>query len=56
MYETKDNLSRQTDRNNLLDIIKLIASFFVVFIHVVFPEPFGDIIKSFAGFAVPFFL
>ena len=42
-------------RNCLLDIVKLIASFFVVFIHVTFPGTFGQSIRSFSGFAVPLF-
>ena len=35
---------------------RLIASIFVVFIHLMFPGLFGIIIKNIARFAVPFFL
>ncbi len=44
-----------SDRNSTLDIVKIIASFFVVFIHVPFPGEFGTAVKAFSGFAVPLF-
>ena len=40
-------------RNYSLDALKLVASFFVVFIHVSFGGAFGEVIKVLAGFAVP---
>ena len=42
-------------RNYSLDALKLVASFFVVFIHVSFGGVFGEVIKALAGFAVPIF-
>lgn len=42
-------------RNYSLDALKLVASFFVVFIHVSFGGAFGEVIKALAGFAVPIF-
>lgn len=45
--------SRQ--RNLTLEICKLIASAFVVFIHVPFPWPAGDLVLCLARFAVPMF-
>ena len=43
-------------RNYSLDALKLVASFFVVFIHVSFGGVFGEVIKALAGFAVPIFV
>lgn len=40
---------------NLLDAIRIIASFFIVTIHIHFPGTFGQVIIEFARFAVPFF-
>lgn len=42
-------------RNFLLDDMKLLASYFVVFIHCMFPGDFGIAVKAVARFAVPFF-
>ena len=42
-------------RNFLIDHVKLLASYFVVFIHCVFPGDFGIAVKAIARFAVPFF-
>lgn len=42
-------------RNNSLDILKLMSSFFVIFIHVTFTGDFGIAVKSIASFAVPVF-
>lgn len=42
-------------RNYSLDALKLVASFFVVFIHVSFGGAFGEVIKALAEFAVPIF-
>lgn len=44
-----------TNRNNCLNILKCIACFGVVFIHVPFPGVFGVIIKYMSTFAVPLF-
>ncbi len=44
-----------SNRNSTLDIIKIIAAFFVVFIHAPFSGDFGILVKSFGGFAVPLF-
>lgn len=43
-------------RNNSLDAFRMIASIFVVFIHVPFPGIIGELIKTTGRFAVPFFL
>ena len=51
-----DSLSiKENKRNSSLDILKLFASFFVVFIHVNFYGEFGSVVKAFASFAVPVF-
>ncbi len=42
-------------RNQSMDLAKLIASFFVVFLHVPFPGQIGQIIGCLARFAVPLF-
>ena len=49
---TNDNA---TKRNAWLDLIKLIASFMVVFIHIDFPGKFGYVMDAIARFAVPLF-
>ncbi len=45
----------KNSRNATLDILKLIASYFVVFIHVRFYGTAGDIVAALARFAVPVF-
>lgn len=42
-------------RNNTLDILKLLASYMVVFIHVMFWGRIGVIVDALARFAVPLF-
>ncbi len=42
-------------RNNCLNLLKFVACFGVVFIHVPFPGIFGEIIKYLSGFSVPLF-
>ena len=42
-------------RNNCLNILKCIACFGVVFIHITFPGTLGDIVKYASTFAVPLF-
>ena len=42
-------------KNNTLELLKLFASYMVVFIHVVFPGKMGSVVDSLARFAVPFF-
>lgn len=42
-------------RNNTLDILKLLASYMVVFIHVLFYGKIGVIFDAWARFAVPLF-
>lgn len=42
-------------RNSFINIVKLVASVFVVFIHCRFPGKVGWILYSLARFAVPFF-
>lgn len=42
-------------RNQTMDLCKLLASFFVVFIHVPFPGQLGSTISCLARFAVPLF-
>lgn len=48
-------MHRGSGRNQLLEFSKLIASFFVVCIHVPFPGTFGKIVTCLARFAVPMF-
>lgn len=43
------------NRNHTLDVIKLIAAFFVVFIHVPFYGVVGEVVTLLARFAVPVF-
>lgn len=42
-------------RNQSMEYCKLIASFFVVFLHVPFPGAFGKVVCCLARFAVPMF-
>lgn len=42
-------------RLHLMDDLKLLSSYFVVFIHCEFPGVFGVIFKTLARFAVPYF-
>ncbi len=42
-------------RNYTLDVMKLISSFFIVFIHVPFHGIAGEVIRSISRFAVPVF-
>lgn len=42
-------------RNESMECFKLVASFFVLLIHIKFPEPVGDLVTSLARFAVPVF-
>ena len=48
-------MKTNTLRNHTLDVIKLIASFLVVFIHVPFYGVAGEIVKLFSRVAVPVF-
>ncbi len=43
-------------RNSCLNLLKCIACFGVVFIHVTFPGVLGDIVKYSSTFAVPLFM
>lgn len=45
----------KTQRNQSMEVCKLIASFFVVFIHAPFPAPWGGMVDCLARFAVPLF-
>ena len=47
--------SLKTARNQTLECFKLIASVFVVFIHIKFPDRFGELMTCLARFAVPLF-
>lgn len=49
------NTSSGKYRNYYISFFKLIASFFVVFLHVIFPGTFGDAVQCLARFAVPLF-
>lgn len=42
-------------KNNTLNLLKAIAAFSVVFIHIDFPGKVGEIIKALSRFAVPLF-
>lgn len=42
-------------KNNTLELIKLLSSYMVVFIHITFPGKMGSAIDSLARFAVPLF-
>ena len=44
-----------TQKNNTLELLKLFASYMVVFIHVLFYGNLGDAVDALARFAVPFF-
>lgn len=46
---------RKAERNLSMECAKLIASFFVVFIHAPFPGKTGELINCLACFAVPMF-
>ena len=43
------------NKNSTLELLKLLASYMVVFIHVLFPGKFGVAVDAIARFAVPFF-
>lgn len=49
-----ENLTK-TARNQSMELCKLIASVFVVFIHALFPGRLGDVMDCLARFAVPLF-
>ena len=42
-------------KNHTLELLKLFASYMVVFIHVSFTGKFGTMVDALARFAVPFF-
>ncbi|MBR3929284.1 MAG: acyltransferase [Clostridia bacterium] len=42
-------------KNGTLELLKLFASYMVVFIHVIFPGKIGTLMETLARFAVPFF-
>lgn len=48
-------LQKRSDRNVTLDVMKLVASYFVIFIHNKFYGEFGLAVDSIARFAVPLF-
>ena len=48
-------ISKEKNRNMSLDVLKLIASYVVVFIHFKFSGLTGDIVDALARFAVPVF-
>ena len=50
---TGEKLNR--GRNQSMELAKLVASFFVVFIHVHFPDKWGGIVDCLGMFAVPMF-
>ncbi|MBR6738019.1 MAG: acyltransferase [Clostridia bacterium] len=50
-----EKITETNKRNKWLDLIKLIASFMVVFIHVDFTGKFGYAVDAIARFAVPLF-
>ena len=43
-------------RNQTIDVVRIIASFFVILCHIHLPEPLRDYSMGLARFAVPFFL
>ena len=45
----------QTRRNETIDIVRIIASFFVILCHITLPPPFTEYAVALARFAVPFF-
>ena len=49
-------IDRQTSRNNCINVLKLIACFGVVFIHVTFPGTMGQVVKFASTFGVPLFM
>ena len=48
-------VSKEKSRNMSLDVLKLIASYFVVFIHFTFSGLTGNIVDALSRFAVPVF-
>lgn len=44
-----------SQKNNTLNLLKLLAAYMVVFIHILFPGDFGYAMNSIGRFAVPFF-
>ena len=52
---TNIGISKEQNRNMSLDVLKLIASYVVVFIHFKFSGLTGDIVVALARFAVPVF-
>ena len=49
------NVSKEKNRNMSLDVLKLIASYVVVFIHFKFSGLTGDLVDALARFSVPVF-
>ena len=45
----------ERQRNNTLEIMKLIASYMVILIHFYFKDGFGGVMDALARFAVPLF-
>ena len=53
--QTTSGIKLKKPRNQTIDILKLIISFFVVFHHVPFPGIKGEVVKCIARCTVPFF-
>ena len=49
------NVSKEKNRNMSLDVLKFIASYFVIFIHFTFSGLTGSIVDALSRFAVPVF-
>ena len=49
------NVSKEKNRNMSLDVLKFIASYFVIFIHFTFSGLTGNIVDALSRFAVPVF-
>ncbi len=54
--QSASTIHRQASRNNCINLLKCIACFGVVFIHVPFPGTLGQVIKYASTFAVPLFM
>lgn len=48
-------MKMEQKKNNTLEILKLLAAYMVVFIHIPFYGEFGNVVDALARFAVPFF-
>lgn len=50
-----EEVIKKNGRNTTLNLFEFIAACLIIFIHILFPEPFGSIVTGLAKFGVPLF-